>query len=444
MFPLFVLFGILHLNLKMVFFEYRPVVEEGYWEEPLDPTLSRTSSGQSYRFFNQHIYPRHLTTRSEKTFHQYAELPAELQLRVLQHCNPPTLFQLMHTTRDLRIESKKLFFSDQETWYRVKADLLLRNPLLPESNYEPSFLASVQQLFIYSPLLDSTSWRPDLAERTFVSDDERSKFIDAHIETNIKNFWCTVHRFCPRVKRVMFSKDGYSFPDKNVMTECFLKMVQLCPQGFDVYFYTTEPAEDAIGRRRKRVLWRLRTADGDIGPTLEHDSKGPGLLVVPPEKPHRGPVGDFLKGRTLWDRFCGQQSAAKCYRAAVIEQSHFKGQHKPFGCSAAACDAWFDQPEQYTTHWLASRHGECELPPGEAGALVASNTKRLQMLNEEVTEADGIFWNRWGEFPSEQYDMAKREVMHQLEHDILYAVDKPVDKHVIMEQIYQNGIERSM
>lgn len=420
------------------------MIEVGYWQEPLDPTVSRTREGQSYRYFNQHIHPRHLTKRSEETFYRYAELPAELQLHVMQQCTPPTLFQLMHTTRDLRIESKKLFFSDQATWYRLEAHLLLENPLLPESKYEPSFLASVQQLYIHSPLLSSRSWRPDVGEKTFDSDEERSKLIDEHIETNIKDFWCTVHRFCPRVKRVMLSRDGPSFPDKNIMTECFLKMAQLCPQGVDVFFYTTEPVEDAIGRRRKRVLWRLRTADRDIGPTREEHLKAPGLLVVPPEKPHRGRVGDFLKSRTIWERFCGQHFAAEYYRAAVVEQSHFQGHHKPFGCSVAACDAWFEQPEQYTTHLLASGHDKREPPSGQAGVLIASNTKRLEMLKQKVTEANDIFWNWWGHYPSEQNDVAKREVMHQLEHDILYALDKPVEEHAIMQQIYQMDIDRSL
>jgi hypothetical protein len=354
----------------------------------------------------------------------------------------------MHTTRDLRIESKKLFFSDQATWYRLQAEFLLQNPLLSESKYEPCFLASVKQLAIHCPHLNSRAWLPDVGERTFDSNEERSKFFDDHIETNIKDFWCTVQRFCPRVKRVMFTRDGSSFPDKNVVTDCYLKMAQLCPQGLDVFFYTTEPAKEAVGRRRKRVLWRLRTGDGDmvteIIPKREKQSEHPGLIVVPPEKPHRGRVGDFLKSQTIWEKFGGQHYAAEYHRAALVEQYHFQGRHMPFGCSVTDCDAWFEQPEQYTTHLLATGHGKREQPPGQAGALFAGNTKRLQMLREKVTEANDTFWNWWGEYPSEQRTMAEREVMHQLENDILYAQDKPVVEHAILLQIYEMEISRSI
>lgn len=108
------------------------------------------------------------------------------------------------------------------------------------------------------------------------------------------------------------------------------------------------------------------------------------------------------------------------------------------------CDAWFEQPEQYTTHLLATGHGKREPPPGHAGALVATNTNRLLMLKEKVTEASGTFWNWWGDYPSEQRAMAEREVMHQLEHDILYAQDKPVAKHAILQLIYEIEIGRAL
>jgi hypothetical protein len=420
-------------------FEDSPVIEEGYWRNPLDSSVYMTQYGQSFKYFHQHIHQRQ-STGPEESFHRYAELPAELQLRIMQQCDAPTLFQLMRTTRDLRIEARELFFSDPVTWYRLEADLLLQHPLAIESMYEPDFLAGVKQLEIHSPHLKSYVWRPDLGEKTFASSGERSVFIDEHIKANIHAFWCTVQRCCPRVERIMFTKDGTSFPDKNVLTDCFQGMAQLCPQGLDVFFYETEPAEEAVGRRRKRILWRLRTSHEDAGtgitPRREEPSKAPGLIVVPPEKPHRGHVGDFIKSQTIWHKYCSQRFAAEYHRAAAVEQYHFGGCHKPFGCSVTDCDVWFDQPEQYTTHLLATGHGKGETAPGQAGASVAENTKHLLLLEQKVQEMHETFWHWLGDYPSEQRTMAEREMMHQLEHDMLYAQDKPVSEHALLKLIH--------
>lgn len=165
-------------------------------------------------------------------------------------------------------------------------------------------------------------------------------------------------------------------------------MAWLCPQGVNVFFYTTELAEEVVCRRRKRILWRLRDSDEgvalDVTPTPEKRPKVPGLIVVPPQKPHRGRVGDFIKTQTIWEKCHSQSFAAEFYRAAAVEQHYFQGRHEPFGCSVADCDAWLDQPEQYTTYLLATRHGKGETPPREAGALIFTNYK-LELMSEQDT-----------------------------------------------------------
>ncbi|KAF2710662.1 hypothetical protein K504DRAFT_453735 [Pleomassaria siparia CBS 279.74] len=391
------------------------VIDEGYWREPLDLSISMTLGGQFFKYFHQHIYPIMNVATSESSFYQYAELPAELQLRILQQCHAPTLFQLMHTTRDLRIESKKLFFSDQTTWYRIPVGHLLLGGLPGESMYDLDFLASIEQL-------------------------DFKCFLEITIYAGIGQFWQNVQRLCPRIKRVMFSTEGASFHDEPHVFGCYRKMAQLCPRGIDVFFYTPEKEKEAVGRRVKRVLWRLRAAhqdlDTSITPKREEHFNHPAAIVVPPEKPYRGRVGDFLKSRTLWNKFNGQRFAAKMHRAAAIEKHYFEGRHEPFGCSVTGCGAWFEQPEQYTTHLLATGHGPDETAPASVEALFAENTKRIQRLREEQIEAHRYFWNWWGEWPTEQRNMAEKEVMDQLEHDALYAEDKPVANHGLLLMIH--------
>ena len=442
----FVTSGTLYLLLELTMsFNDDYVIEEGYWRNSLDSTLYMNHHGQSFKYFHQHIHQRPSSIGLKGSFYQHAELPAELQLLIIQHCDAPTLFQLMRTTRDIRIEATRLFFSDPAIWYRLEADFLLKRPSAGDSLYEPCFLASVEQLEVYSPHLKSRVWKPDMEGKTFQSSKERSEYVNEHIKANIQAFWCTVQQFCPQLKRIMFTRDGESFPDKNVMVDCFQRMAQLCPQGLDVFFYTNEPAEEAVNRRRKRILWQLSTSD-EIPPKPEAHLKAPGMIVVPPQKTNRGRVGEFIKARTIGEKYCSQSFAAEFYRAAAVEHHYFLGRHKPFGCSVANCDAWFDQPEQYTTHLLATRHGEGETPPGQAEALLTANTKLELMMERKMQELNDKFWNWWGleDSSSEQRTKAEMEVMHQLEHDVLYAQDKPVSEHVLLQDIYEVEICHSL
>lgn len=412
------------------------VVEEGYWRNPLDITLYMTHYGQAFRYFHQHIQ-QVPSIASEESFHHYVELPAELQLRIMQHCDAPTLFQLMHTTRDIRVEARKLFFSHPPTWYRLQADFLLLRPSAGETLYDPAFLASVTQLEIHAPYMNSRVWKPDVEGKTFASAEERSEYVDRHVKAEIQAFWRAVKRLCPRVRRVMFTRDGTSFPDKDVMMDCFQPMARLCPQSLDVFFYTNESAREFYRRRRKRILWRLRSSDEDAAiettPQPEQHAASPIMIVIPPQKRHRGRVGDFIRAQTVWEKSYSLGFAAEMYRAAATEQQHFLGRHEPFGCSDAECDAWFDQPEQYTTHLLATHHGKGETPSGRAGALVRANTQLKLALERETKDRHNAFWDWWGQ----QRTAAESEVMRQLEHDALYAQEKPVAQHFLLQSMYQ-------
>ena len=63
-------------------------------------------------------------------FASFSRLPSELQLRIIQCCNPATLFELMHVLSTIRDEAQKLFWADQGAWYRVNGEWLLAGVFL--------------------------------------------------------------------------------------------------------------------------------------------------------------------------------------------------------------------------------------------------------------------------------------------------------------------------
>ena len=100
--------------------------------------------------------------------------------------------------------------------------------------------------------------------KTLRSYEKFDDYVEEYRKANIQAFWCTVQRLCPRVRRIMFTKDDETSlygtsPDDMGGTllgdmDAMMTMAQFCPQGLDVFFYTTEPAKDAVVHRRKRGL----------------------------------------------------------------------------------------------------------------------------------------------------------------------------------------------
>lgn len=414
------------------------VVDKGYWTEPLDFTIPVTSGGQFFRYFHQHISPLHFTT-SGGYFSNYPKLPVELQLRIILMCDAPTLFQLMHTSRDFRTESKKLFFADQRTWYRLHTDPLRHCSSPNELVHDACLLASIEQLNLEFELAFN-SWYPEDWWETGATDEELIELFDERINAGIIDFWQIVLRTCPRVKRIMLSTDDRRLHGNPPMTDCCQRVAQLCPRGIGLFFYAAETGGDLSNGRRKRFLWRLTAGQGDthtvITPKLEH-SNPPGTIVVPPKKPYGGRVGAFIKANSLWEKFNDQRRAAELHRAAAIEKHYFEGRHEPFGCLATNCGVWFEQPEQYTTHLLTTGHGAHEAAPNNIDALCIENTKRIEELRQEHVKAHQCFWDWWGEHGTQQRSMAENEVMEQLEHDASYAQSKAITEHRILLSIYE-------
>ncbi|KAH6613840.1 hypothetical protein C7974DRAFT_417591 [Boeremia exigua] len=414
------------------------VIDKGYWTEPLDFAIPVTSGGQFFKYFHQHISPLHFTT-SGGHFGKYSKLPVELQLRIIQLCDAQTLFQLMHTSHDLRTESKKLFFADQKTWYRLHADLLRNCSSPSELVHDAYFLASIEQLNLEFEL-SFNSWYPEDWWETGATDEELIEIFDERINAGINDFWQTVQRVCPRVKRIMLSTDDGRLHGSPPMTDCCHRVAQLCPDGISLFFYAAEIGDDLSNCRRKRLLWRLTAGQGGkdtvITPKLERPSL-PGTIVVPPKKPYEGRVGAFIKANSLWEKFNDQRRAAELHRAAAIEKHYFEGRHEPFSCLVTNCDAWFEQPEQYTTHLLTTGHGAHEAAPNTIDALCTQNTKRIEELRQEHNEAHQYFWDWWGEYGTQQRSMAESEVMGQLEHDALYTQSKVVTEHRIFLSIHE-------
>ena len=206
--------------------------------------------------------------------------------------------------------------------------------------------------------------------------------------------------------------------------ELYRRVCQLCPPGIDVFVSILRG-----DGRLKRTLWRRVTIQEDNNETQELDEcqDHPRASIIVPDKQYRGQVG---KCQYLWSQGWGitrQKRALMVLRFAAIERYHFHGRHKAFGCPAPDCDAWFERPEEYTTHVIrtSSHRDDSYVLLGPYQSLFADGEKRLKQSLQRLCEIEEPFLKWWGEYGSEERKVAEKEFLGELEHDPLHVQGEP-------------------
>jgi hypothetical protein len=398
-------------------------VAYGLWKQPIDANIFGIQANYRRELripFACYVRYPVSTVPLEVSFHQFARLPAELQLRVLQFCDKPTLFRLMQTSRHIRREAMKLFFTDPETWYFVDGHWLEKGGHPADGHHDMDFLRCVHRLHIECHIIAKYVW-------TGESTDEWS-------DDYIRNFWRRVQYLFPQAKYVMVGGDskrnGHGLASSS--TACWAsdldrRICQLCPQDINVFLSILQgPYHGRLERR----LWRRVSIQEDINETQELDEcespPGPGIIV--PHKSFRGRVGTLLKIRDEgWAIMC-QETALEVFRNAAVERHHFHERHEPFGCPAPDCDAWFERPEEYTTHMTTSvlTHPEFYPVPEPYQSLFADAEKRLEQEELRRVERLESYLEWLGEWDSEQRKLAEKGFLRELEQDSLHVQEEPL------------------
>lgn len=417
----------------------------GNWKKPLDFGLHSTHQGEFQVPFSRHV--RQLTsTTSKASFKQYAKLTAELKLRIFHFCSAATIFQLMHTSRFTRAEARKLFFSDPETWYYVDADhWLLEGGHPGHTKYDLGFLACTERVNAHFGRMTEWTWmNNDDSNECTGTEEEAVATAFGGMNERIQDFWITIQHRLPQLKHIILSDDIDRWEDPHGLQQppaVYRKVGEMCPSSINVSVYLVQ-GDGSLNRRMERMLWRRVTNKGatytNATQKWEISTDHPAPDVFPPYKVFSGPVG---KSDDSYARFCdasGQRKAIKVHRIAAMERYHFNGCHKPFGCSAADCDAWFEQPEEYTSHVIETKHDTTTKLPESIEAAFAENDERIERLRDIAHEIERPFLEWWGESGSEKRRVAEKEFIYQLEHDPLYAQDKPVMEHRKLDAIYRS------
>ena len=224
----------------------------------------------------------------------------------------------------------------------------------------------------------------------------------------------------------------------------------MCPSDLRVSVDVVQ-GDGFIQSRMERVLWQLTSTHKGASDEACQEWKIRPIRSEPRTTPLRkalhGPVGAFLDHLTLSSDISSQELAIRVHSITATEKLHFDGLHEPFTCyyHRICCDAYFDQAEDFTTHIIltfhdgqpASRLYNHQYHPDSIKKLFIKNQERLDHLTAVARQKDKSFVEWWGGPGSEEERAAKKEFMHQLEHDPLYAQapEKSVEEHHLLDRV---------
>lgn len=347
----------------------------------------------------------------------------------------------MHTSSHTRVEVRKLFFSDLDTWYYINADWLLTGGDAGDTINDMDFMASVEQVYVDFGWMDERTWMNEEGRDHWVGTEEEAVATSyGGMNEQMQKFWRTVQLRFPRIKHVVLGDDHdrSDYHDGRLPPDVYNKVAQMCPPGISVSVDLVQ-GDGSTNGRLQRVFWQLITTQKDASKEIltEWDlcSRRCDLIVKPPHKVLAGPAGALMDYVSRGVAISDQTRAIRVYRIAAMEKLHFDGSHEPFTCAAQSCNVQFSQPEEYTTHVIASKHDKHHTLPEQIEKLFVENDARIDRLCDIKTEREQSLCEWWGAEGSEKRCAAEKELIHQLEQDPLYAQDKPVSEHKILKMM---------
>jgi hypothetical protein len=368
------------------------------------------------------------------TFHCYTELPIELQLRVLGFCDAPSLFRLMHTCSATRIEAKKLFWSQGDTWYRCESSWLTRMGGMPGPSVScTKFSRHVQQLDVLFTTLWDDFEGPEMSPRT------RKASLPAYYALwqsmtpadKMNAFWITLNQRFPSVRRVVLSDHfpinqpgNYRFPQNPK----YAALVRACPPEFsiEVFLCLTDWAnfhfddEDRLYQlgNSSEVSWEL--VDGNFTRNIVSS----GL------KHCAGPIGAFQKLNFIKRQLRDEAGGMRKIMMDKWIKYELPSSHRAYSCPLETCHTVSPTLKAWETHVLTERHDiigvslsrnvEYRLSPTLPPEVLAAHTSKVEALDCAWTELEEQFGRQrliWGEPGSSKRRQYEMTFLAQLELD---------------------------
>ncbi|KAK2782307.1 hypothetical protein FQN52_000952 [Onygenales sp. PD_12] len=313
----------------------------------LDLDLCLTRTGFPRKPFRSYVYPTTLTPALQapalNSFRRFPDLPREIAFLIFQFCDPPTLFQLMHTSSSIRAETSQLFWTHQDdVWYRCSDSWLRIITNEPGYIYDcPQFASQVTQLEIHlgfmGPSFEQlpTHHVPSRRETT---------------EEQTRRFWDQVQQSYPSLRKVALTSHSPYPPlppadgEYNETYSTMATVAQLAPPHLTV-FIAIEKERVGIQLCTHR-LFRIQPAPAPSWVVVD-DNWTPNRIWIPHRQRTPGPLAEFLAMEEALS-FATLHKAGCDWLAAQTHPLYSPGPQ--IDCPAPHCADKFTQRAQWEHH----------------------------------------------------------------------------------------------
>jgi hypothetical protein len=260
----------------------------------------------------------------------------------------------MRVSSALRIEAKKLFWGDPDTYYLIKSDWIFDGAHPGNTHYEQLFFPYVQNI--------------EVEHHNYTDDKIALLQLDGEsdIQYNaVRDFWNTLRRKFPRLKNVIFNQNGCSISYRKhngIISYCLRILIESCPPNIDVSVDVLEyeiPVfeNNAIALPTniwQRSLYQQPTVDGEWRKAKPNPNR---KTILIPTRRFNGPVGEFENIGCMGTRLYLQYVAIIFLVVEAIDRHYFdKEKPEPFSCLESGCDVYFEKAGQWTLHALRAHH----------------------------------------------------------------------------------------
>lgn len=361
-----------------------------------------------------------LSPTSLSSFHQFAELPVELQHKIMEMCDQPTLYRLMQASPAHRSQAQRLFWSSDEAWYRISGEWILSHDGFPgAANHCPQALQYIRKLevtFDAGKFDDNpTGTRSDLA----------SNF-------PAQKFWSIISQKFPCLTHIALDDNG-KLSENESLPNYLLSIAKSHPPKLDIQIFATILRFPESYLHARRELWSYTSI-------LSRDSwqllypQWERISVILPHKSSSNLVGSWM---TLWhkSRLLGMKRFAllRSMPVEACERYHFHGRTITFTCPHPTCSEVMEKAGDWVKHAILTSHdihnnGDVNAPrlsslPPEIEASLSPARESVASSIEEIAAGWGRMTQRWGN--QERRALFEKQFLEQLANDPNYWHNVP-------------------
>jgi hypothetical protein len=318
--------------------------------------------------FGAYIHPENdenAASIADSCSFKFLALPFDIQVGVYQACDPPTLFQLMHTSRATRWEAQRVFFAHQTPWYYMDGTWLIVETGQPGTQpHCPEFANRIQQIELEFWQLGSLLFKegqhpPPMLQFLNCKSDALMHKWKLTSGKQIEELWEAIKKNFPALKRVVITENvpslnsGTSIMDKELQSAAnvYLELMAACPNGIEPFLGVTRfGSHEGNGYRDLFAYGRDNGGEWSMA-----ESPWVRDRIALPHKPFRGIAGRCQQIKWAIEKLDHRFRGIRELRLQTYEWYHFDGPEViPFDCprkkNGVVCYARFTAKSNWTKH----------------------------------------------------------------------------------------------